>query len=151
MLPSPMNAIVMRLPPSTGLCRVGELTESFAEEERWANYRNALTMRVVAGPRRPRPMRSCCGRSSYNFLRTLGRAERDGQVRHGGVAGRAVPVPFTGGDPDHVAGPDLVRVAAVAADEPTTGDDLEDLATLMAVPEGARAGGERHVGDGGAV
>jgi hypothetical protein len=63
-------------------------------------------------------------------------------VRHQRAAASAVPVLFSRLGPDDVAEADDVHVAgAVGDDAPPRGDD-EQLAARMAVPVGARAGGE---------
>jgi len=72
----------------------------------------------------------------------------DGDVGEGGGGSGAVPVLFVGGEPNDVAGADLLDGAAEALGPAEAGGDDEGLAEGVSVPVGARAGRE---GDGGSL
>ncbi len=71
----------------------------------------------------------------------------NGDVGHGGGGGGAVPVFFSGGEPDDVAGVNLFDGTACALDPSAASGDDQGLSEGVGVPGGACSGLE---GDGGA-
>src|SRR6266508_4535170 len=72
-------------------------------------------------------------------IRRAGLLDRD--VEHRRIARRAVPVPDSSRDGDHVAGPDDTPLG-LGRDDPTALDDLQDLVARVDVRPGTRAGAE---------
>ncbi len=67
-------------------------------------------------------------------------------VRHGGGVGGAVPVRFTGREPDDVAGEDVFARAAEALSPSSAAGHDQGLAEGVGVPGGAGAGFEGDLG-----
>jgi hypothetical protein len=75
----------------------------------------------------------------------------DSDVAHARGDRGPVPVPFTGREPDHVAGPDFLDRTALALRPAKAGRDDQGLAERMGVPSRARARfeGDERAGDAG--
>ena len=66
----------------------------------------------------------------------------NGDVRHGGSRRGAMPMLFTGRNPDHVSGPNFFNGSAPALHPPAAGGDNEILTQRVGVLECSRAGFE---------
>jgi hypothetical protein len=68
-----------------------------------------------------------------------------GNVRHEALGGCPVPVLLTGLDVDHIAGTDLLDIAAATGDKPNAVSDVQGLALRVVVPGSAGARCEPYV------
>ena len=70
----------------------------------------------------------------------------NGNVGHGGSRGRTMPMFLSRGEPDHVAGTNLLDGSAFALNPSAASHDNESLTERMGMPCGPRAGFEGYAG-----